>query len=654
MLSRLVRVELHALGPRVYVLGLRIHEWHLGLGVLLLLLALDLSGWLTGGLAAYAIGLVGSWLIAKDWRDLTGAQRDTGAWRLGFHRPPSELRPARRGDWVPKLAAFVVAGIAVSSYASAVTPGLGLGGHLFRSLAIVRVAAVFHAAVIPVSCALLVASIYLWRRRSRAWVVAVSLLVLLGCFNLLRGPDVPEAVLAFAGAGLLWWGRESFNAQPERIPVRASLVGAAVLSVLTIGACTVAVWTSAPGRPSVSLVLRTTGDLLLWQPSPIAFRDEFGKLPEAIGVVSLLGVIGIAWLVFRPLSPPLRLPEDEERVRAREAVSTHGTDTLSYFKLRSDKHYLWSDDRGSFIGYRVENGVFMISGDPVSTADALPGLIGKALDYAETHGLRFGVVGASESLAALCRKAGLRSLYIGDEAIVTPASFSLEGRAIRKVRQSVSRLERAGVTVEVLQMQAVTPALLAELGAVSSAWLAGGAERGFSMALDELGGDLYHDTVLVIAREAGGEVCGFLQLVPASGGTRMSLALMRRLPDAPNGLMEFLIVRTIDHLRSCDVGELSLNFAAFGRYLRSPANARERLLARILRAGDRWFQIDRLHSFNAKFSPAWQPRYLVYQTITSLPRTAVAALWLEGQTPRLRNRPDNPTTVAAGAHHDCA
>lgn len=646
---RPLRVEHHAFGPRVYVLGVRVHEWHLGCGVLLALLGIDLAGILTGGLPAYAIGFLGSWLIAKDWRDLTGAQRDTGAWRLGFHRPRSELRTVRPGDWMPKLAALVVAATAVASFTSAVAPSLAFHGHLFRRLAIVHVAAVFHAAVIPVSSALLISSIYLWRRRSRVWQLAFGLLLLLGAFNILKGPDIGEALLAFGAAGLLWWGRDSFNVRPERIPVRASLLGAAVLLISTVGICTFAVWASAPGRPSLSLLVRTTADLLLWEPSPIAFRDEFGHLPEAIGVVSILGVVGIAWLLFRPLAPPLRLPEEEERSRAREVVAVHGTDTLSYFKLRTDKRYLWSDDHGTFLGYAIENGVLLVSGDPVGTAQALPGLIGKALDYAESHGLRFGVVGASRSLADLCRTAGMRSLYIGDEAIVDPCAFSLEGRPIRKVRQSVSRLEKAGVSIEVLKLGAATPELLAELDAVSTAWLGGGEERGFSMALDKLGGRLQHDSLLVVGREHTGAVCGFLQLVPAQGGRRMSLALMRRLHEAPNGLMEYLIVRAIDHLRQDGVRELSLNFVAFGRYLRSSGNLAERLFARILRAGDRWFQIERLHRFNAKFFPVWQPRYLIYQTITTLPRTALAALWVEGQAPkpRLRERASADTPVGA-------
>jgi lysyl-tRNA synthetase class 2 len=82
------------------------------------------------------------------------------------------------------------------------------------------------------------------------------------------------------------------------------------------------------------------------------------------------------------------------------------------------------------------------------------------------------------------------------------------------------------------------------------------------------------------------------------------------------------------------IDELSLNFAAFGRLLRSPAGGLERVAGRLLRIAERWFQVERLYRFNAKFSPAWQPRYLVYESYTSLPRTALAVMWAEGQAPR--------------------
>ena len=155
------------------------------------------------------------------------------------------------------------------------------------------------------------------------------------------------------------------------------------------------------------------------------------------------------------------------------------------------------------------------------------------------------------------------------------------------------------------------------------------------MALDRLGGPLQRDTLLVIARDPEGAVAGFLQLVPSFGRPAMSLAQMRRLPDSPNGLMEFLIVRTTQALAADGVEELSLNFSAFGRALRAPASAPERLLGRILRLADRWFQIERLYRFNAKFDPRWEPRYLVFEGALGLPRVGVAALLVEGQLPRL-------------------
>jgi lysyl-tRNA synthetase class 2 len=612
----------------------RIHEWHLGAGALALLTLLDLTGEVTGGLGAYAVALAGMWLIAKDWHDLTPNGRDAAAWRLGLHRRPSPLRGARRGDWVPALSALIVAVTAIASLVSTLTPNVAWRGHVIAQIGIVHMAAVFHAAVIPTAAALLVSSYSLWHRRERAFWIAFCLLVLLGGFNIAKGLDYEEGGLSFLAAGVLWWGRDSFVVRPNRIPVRGSLAVAAALIGGTVALACLAVISSARGRLSSDVVVRTTIDLLTWQTAPLRFSDEFRFVPQAVGVVGVVGVLAAAWLALRPLAAPTALPDEEERHLARALVEAHGSDTLAYFKLREDKHYFWSEDRDAFLGYRIENGVLLVSGDPVGPPAASRAVIRAAYDYADRHSLRFGVVGASQALADHLRRVDLKTLYIGDEAIVQPAAFSLEGRSIRKVRQAVTRLERLGYRIEQRTGEQLDAGLARELEAVSDAWRGGRPERGFSMALDRLGGPLQRDTVLVVARGPEGAVAGFLQLVPSFGRSAMSLAQMRRLPESPNGLMEFLIVRTIQALAGEGVQELSLNFSAFGRALRAPSTASERLLGRALRVADRWFQIERLYRFNAKFSPHWQPRYLVYQSYSSLPRTALAVMWAEGQVPK--------------------
>src|SRR5437764_12074451 len=106
-------------------------------------------------------------------------------------------------------------------------------------------------------------------------------------------------------------------------------------------------------------------------------------------------------------------------------------------------------------------------------------------------------------------------------------------------------------------------------------------------------------------------------------------------PVSPRNLLSFPTRRSSDLF--------SLNFAAHGRWLRAPENLLERVLASILRVADRWFQVERLLRFNEKFEPRWQPRYLLFEHATHLPRVALGAMVAEGQlptpVPRLRRDP---------------
>jgi lysyl-tRNA synthetase class 2 len=143
---------------------------------------------------------------------------------------------------------------------------------------------------------------------------------------------------------------------------------------------------------------------------------------------------------------------------------------------------------------------------------------------------------------------------------------------------------------------------------------------------------------VVVARDASGAARGFLHFVPVYGRAAMSLSFMRREPGTPNGLTEFLVVRSIELLRERGVAELSLNFAAFGRVFDRPQTVLDRLLAHLIAFANPFFQIESLYRFNAKFSPRWVPRYLVYEGRLGLPRAGLAALRAEGQLPRLRTR----------------
>ena len=632
----MLKLDRQPLGFRVYVLQRRIHEWHVGLAVLAGAAALAFRGWPGPG-PILLIGLVGLWLVAKDWHDLTPSGRDATFWRLGLHRTPLPFRPSRHLDDVPAFAAVGVAVVAIVDLVSAVTPNISWRGDVLLSVEPVDVMRAAHALAVPVSFALLVTAYYLYRRRHRALQVALALMAALTVFNVVKGLDIEEAVLTAAAAALLWAGRSSFCVRHEPGTLRAASWRVPLLLAAVFLASVSAVGIAAPASASALDVMRGTADLFLWQPPPFAFAgDELAQTGLAVQLTGLFALLVGAYLLFRPLAAPRDLPDHDLRRVAAGLVREHGADTLSFFKLRADKHYLFNADRTAFVGYQIENGVLMISGDPVGEASGVAELLPDVVVFAEKHGLRLSALGVSGGGRALFEQAGLRSLYMGDEAIVDSDRFSLEGRPIRKVRQSVTRLRKAGYRTEISELGSLEPDVVARLEEVAKDWLGGAPERGFSMAMDSLRNPVSEDTLVVYSLDEGGTIRGFLHFVPTYGRDAVSLSYMRRQRETPNGLTEFLIAEGIEHLRGRGVTEVSLNFAAFARLIRQPSGLVERALGRALALGDAWFQIERLYRFNAKFFPDWEPRYFMYERRLGLPRAGIAALWLEGQLPKPR------------------
>jgi lysyl-tRNA synthetase, class II len=542
---------------------------------------------------------------------------------------------------LPVLAAVAAALVGLVNIASSLTPNIRWRGHLLLEFEPVEAVRLFHALAFPAGVALLLVAPYLAKRRRRAWQTAIVLMIALGLFDLLKGLDFEETIITWGAAAILILGRRGFNVRHDPITLRSAVWRVPLLGVAGIAAAAVATW-ATQGHPSWSTVVTETFDLLRWHSGPIHYHHH---IPLGVHMLELWTLIAIAYVIFRPLTAPRSLPSPVAREVASNLVRAHGADTLAFFKLRGDKQYLFSEDRRAFVGYTIENGVLLLSGDPVGPEEAFPDLLGQVRAFAEARGLKLAALGASEGLCPLYADLGLRTIYLGDEAIVDLGRFSLEGRPIRKVRQSVTRLGKAGYHAELCELGSLDPDTVQELEEVVERGRQGAPERGFSMAMDSLQGHHDHETLVVIARDGEDQIRGVLHFVPCYGRPAVSLSFMRRDPSTPNGLTEFLVVRAIELLRDRGLEELSLNFAAFAKWMHSPVRRHERLLGKLIALGNPFFQIESLYRFNAKFFPRWEPRFLVYEGTFGLPRAGIAALWAEGQLPKptLRMRESAPS-----------
>ena len=251
-----------------------------------------------------------------------------------------------------------------------------------------------------------------------------------------------------------------------------------------------------------------------------------------------------AYLFLRPAKPKARASQADAR-HIRDLLGRYGDrDSLGYFALRSDKNVIWSHTGKACIGYRVVSGVMLASGDPIGDPEAWPGAMHAFLDEAARHAWVPAVMGCGELGAEIwCRESELTALELGDEAIVEVADFTLQGRAMRNVRQMVARVCRQGYVADIRRVADIDRDEIDRIVSRADSWRGSPTERGFSMALGRVGGVEDGQCVVATATE-NGVLRGLLHFVPW-GSDGLSLDLMRRDRNAQPGVNDFLIVEAI-------------------------------------------------------------------------------------------------------------
>ncbi|MEV6203989.1 phosphatidylglycerol lysyltransferase domain-containing protein [Streptomyces sp. NPDC051771] len=485
------------------------------------------------------------------------------------------------------------------------------------------------------------------RRKRAAWILNT---VLCGLFLLLFAlvmifPEVRQhaqnwisltLTAAFFAALLL--GRKEFYAKGDRSnPLLAAVVAVGGLLVTSLLAALLVTVTNTATGTSTFLERWRYGVMRL-----ITLAADDSRFPAittpgwvdvVINVMSTLLLFAVLFAAFRSRRAvdPLT-EEDEERLRA--LLDKHGErDSLGYFALRREKSVVWSPSEKAAIAYRVVGGVSLASGDPIGDPEAWPGAIEPWLAEAREHGWIPAVMGASEEAGVIYARHGLDALELGDEAIVETDEFTLDGRAMRTVRQAYNRVKRAGYEVRIRRHDTIPAEEMAELLRKADDWRDGATERGFSMALGRLGDPRDGQCVMLECTDGTGELRALLSFVPW-GPKGLSLDLMRRDRDSENGLMEFMVIELLQRAKEIGITQVSLNFAmfrsVFERGSKLGAGPVLRLWRSLLGFFSRWWQIESLYRANAKYRPIWEPRFMLFEKSADLPRIGVSAGRAEG------------------------
>ena len=550
---------------------------------------------------------------------------------------PSAGKAGKRRAWIPGIAALLCLLIGLSDVLAIFKPVWheklhGLNAHVPLPGMLTNVT---RSADVIIGLMLLLLSHGLRRRKRRAWQAVLALLVFDIVIHFVHGVRITSAVVAIVLLVTLLYFHEDFYAvgDPKTRWNALRVFAALVVADLAIGLGYLAMGPLADNYPLTVRVQDVVYELvgvygpIQWQSD--GRGDLYHLLTSALGLFTLVVTV---YLFLRPAAPRARLAAADE-AKIRGLLARQGDrDSLGYFALRTDKSVIWSPSGKACVCYRVVSGVMLAAGDPIGDPEAWPGAIAEFLSVAANHAWRPAVMGCSELGAEVwCREGDLTALELGDEAIVNVADFSLSGRSMRNVRQMVNRVAKNGYEAEVRRVRDIPRPELDKLINVSDSWRGSQTERGFSMALGRLGAVGDEECVVVTAKEDG-VLRAVLQFVPW-GTDGLSLDLMRRDRAAQPGLNDFLIVEAIKAAPGLGVKRISLNFAMFRAALergeRIGAGPVLRAWRSLLLFASRWFQIESLYKFNAKFCPVWEPRFFVYPGTRDTPRIAIAALEAE-------------------------
>ena len=464
----------------------------------------------------------------------------------------------------------------------------------------------------------------IWRGKRVAWQLACVVLAASVVLHLIKDVDVESAILAAWLLLGMWWLRGSFQARSDPAGLKWGLALLAGALALVLLYAFVGSWLLQHElSPSVLSARRTlhhlSGTVISSQSytaRTVRAQWFLDSLPTVAGVLALVGLLQL----LRPLAAARADPAFESS-RVRTLLDSYGRNPVGWLATQGGLLHFWHND--VCITYRVAGRVAVALGDPIGPAERAQQTVAAFVQYCENRDWvsTFYQVADPEPY----RAAGFSLLRIGSDAMIRPADFGLGGKSKADLRYALKRCEREGIAFTLLPGNEAWELESEQLRGISGAWLRAGHGREMSFSVGTL--EMLADprVTVALAYAPDGRLVAFLSWLPVPARRAWSLDLMRRRPDAPYGVIEALLVTSIQEAGRRGLQEVSLGLAPLA--LEGVAGSpRTTLLRTVYRQLDRFRGSRSLSDFKAKFDPRWEMRYLAVPHAGLLPVVLTALL----------------------------
>ena len=537
----------------------------------------------------------------------------------------------RIGLWT---ASFLTGLVGVINLLSAVTPSLPDRRNWLEPFFpfTVRAGGHFFAAVI--GFILLTLASNLLRRKRIAWLVTVGLLIVSIVVHLVKGLDVEECLLSGVLLFQLLVMRKTFTAKSDRPSIAQGirvLLGALLFTLAygTIG------FYILDGRFEVNeRAVNFDWDDALFQTFAMFFTaDNAGLVPKTrfaeffADSIYGIGSVTLGYALLMLLRPVLlrNSASFSERNKAKEVVAEYGRTTLARLALLEDKSYYFSPSGKSTIAYVPKGRGAIALGDPIGPAEDRKEAILGFQEFCDRNDWYPAFYQTLPDDLEMYSSLGFRVVQIGEAAIVNLKDFTLKGKANQNLRTAINRLTKAGHQVKFYEPP-LSLELMRQMKAVSDEWLqmVQGAEKQFSVGW--FNETYLRETPAIAIHTQDGKISAFANMI-SSGNLIVGVDLMRRCTEVENGTMECLFASMLQHCQELGYAEFDLGLSALAGVGEAEKSGRlEKVLIYLSEHLTKFYNFKGLHSFKDKFGPQWEPRYLVYPSLGSLPDVVVALI----------------------------
>jgi phosphatidylglycerol lysyltransferase len=372
---------------------------------------------------------------------------------------------------------------------------------------------------------------------------------------------------------------------------------------------------------------------------PSGFESVLGPVivPTAPIVLFLYQWVGPAfWTIFvigtmrlyRATSTGRTLGDE---LRFRELLRAGGGGTLGFMGTWPGNVYWFSEDGEAAVAYRVINGVAITLSDPVCRPERAEQTIIDFIGFCDANSWTPAFYSIHDSFLPVFESLGWQSVSVGEETLMHPQTFDMQGKPWQKVRQAHNRGVKERISTLWTTWDELAPVQQSQIVSLSEQWVSEKElpEMGFT-----LGGmaELKDPEVrLYLAYDPQGDLQAVTSWLPSWRDERIvgyTIDFMRRADRSIPGIMEFVIASAAQRMRGEGVEVLSLSGAPLATKPESAIGDEsaegepaviDRLLAFLAKTLEPAYGFASLFSFKSKFNPTYETLWMAYPDAVALP-----------------------------------